>query len=203
LYHFYNVEDIIPINGKKLYSRQGTSINTRLILIDGAKAVPDGAAPLKNKLHSTVVNTHEELWDRVGLGSITSPNPQTKDVKVIKLRAKAILIKQKQISSVNTKKSFEIIHNEIVDYLKNLKGAYQIEDVFENPNKYGDVVSHFSARYDQKDRWNYRKAQFVITWNQLSLFIPDFGYRTLPDTDIKNLLPLLKEGFPLLFNSPA
>lgn len=98
LYHFYNVEDIIPINGKKLYSRQGTSINTRLILIDGAKAVPDGAAPLKNNLHSTVVNTHEELWNRVGLGNSTSPKPQTKDVKVIKLRAKAILIKQKQLS---------------------------------------------------------------------------------------------------------
>jgi hypothetical protein len=98
LYHFYNVKDIIPINGKKLYSRQGTSINTRLILIDGAKAVPDGAAPLKNKLHSTVVKTHEELWERVGLGNSTSPKPQTKDVKVIKLRAKAILIKQKQLS---------------------------------------------------------------------------------------------------------
>ena len=98
LYHFYNVEDIIPINGKKLYSRQGTSINTRLILIDGAKTVPDGAAPLKNKLHSTVVNTHEELWDRVGLGNSTTPKPQTKDVKIIKLRAKAILIKQKQLS---------------------------------------------------------------------------------------------------------
>jgi hypothetical protein len=78
LYHFYNVEDIIPINGKKLYSRQGTSINTRLILIDGAKAVPDGAAPLKNKLHSTVVNTHEELWDRVGLDKYRSPVPEGK-----------------------------------------------------------------------------------------------------------------------------
>jgi hypothetical protein len=95
LYHFYNVEDIIPINGKKLYSRQGTSINTRLILIDGAKAIPKGAAPLKNKLHSTVVNTHEELWDRVGL---EDAKPKTNQVKVIKLRAKAILIKQKQLS---------------------------------------------------------------------------------------------------------
>ena len=99
LYHFYNVEDIIPINGKKLYSRQGTSINTRLILIDGAKAVPDGAAPLKNKLHSTVVNTHEELWDRVQL------EPSANTLKRINktaanLRAKAILIMQKQ-SSLN------------------------------------------------------------------------------------------------------
>ena len=80
-----------------MYSRQGTSINTRLILINGAKAVPDGAAPLKNKLHSTVVNTHEELWDRVGLGNSNNTKPQTKDVKIIKLRAKAILIKQKAV----------------------------------------------------------------------------------------------------------
>lgn len=98
LYHFYNVEDIIPINGKKLYSRQGTSINTRLILINGAKAVPEGAAPLKNKLHNTCVNTHEELWDRVGLGNNTDSKAKSKDVKIIKLRAKAILIKQKQLT---------------------------------------------------------------------------------------------------------
>jgi hypothetical protein len=92
LYHFYNVEDIIPINGKKLYSRQGTSINTRLILIDGAKAEPDGAAPLKNKLHSTIVNSHEQLWDRVGLGKPCS------HMNKIRLRAKAIILKQKQLS---------------------------------------------------------------------------------------------------------
>jgi hypothetical protein len=98
LYHFYNVDDIILINGKKLYSRQGTSINTRLILINGAKDKPDSAAPLKNKLHSTVVDSHEELWDRVGLDreQKTSGNNQK---SLAKIRAKAILIKQKQHSS--------------------------------------------------------------------------------------------------------
>lgn len=93
LYHFYNVEDIIPINGKKLYSRQGTSFNTRLILINGAKYKPDGAAPLKNKLLSTVVNSHDELWDRVGLDNQSSLRNK-KSLFVI--RAKAILLKQKQ-----------------------------------------------------------------------------------------------------------
>jgi hypothetical protein len=78
LYHFYHVEDIIAINGKKLYSRQGTSVNTRLILINGAKNKPDGAAPLKNKLLSTVVSSHEELWDRVGLDKYNSPVPKGK-----------------------------------------------------------------------------------------------------------------------------
>jgi hypothetical protein len=85
------------IKGKKLYSRQGTSINTRLILIDGAKAVPDGAAPLKNKLHSTVVNNHEELWDRVWLEPQKTSN-DTHKLTLLKLQAKAISIKQKQLS---------------------------------------------------------------------------------------------------------
>ncbi len=95
LYHFYNVEDIIPINGKKLYSRQGTSFNTRLILIDGAKFKPEGAAPLKNKLHSTMVNSLEELWDRVWLENPKN-NTNNKHLSLVKLRAKAILLKQKQ-----------------------------------------------------------------------------------------------------------
>lgn len=99
LYHFYEVEDIIPINGKKLYSRQGTSFNTRLILINGAKSKPEGAAPLKNKLHSTMVNTHEELWDRIGLDK---PKISSNDMNIAKLRAKAILIKQKQIQHTET-----------------------------------------------------------------------------------------------------
>ncbi|MBN2729115.1 MAG: class I SAM-dependent methyltransferase [Bacteroidales bacterium] len=92
LHHFYNVEDIIPVNGKKLYSRQGTSINTRLILIDGAKSVPNGAAPLKNKLHSTEVNSHEELWSRVGL-----ENSDSRTKQLQKLKAKAIILKQKLV----------------------------------------------------------------------------------------------------------
>ena len=43
----YNVEDVIQIDGAKLYSRMGTSFNTRLILINGRKKEPSGYAPLK------------------------------------------------------------------------------------------------------------------------------------------------------------
>jgi predicted RNA methylase len=99
LYHFYHVEDVILINGKQLYSRQGTSFNTRLILINGRKSKPDGAAPLKNKLHSTMVNSHEELWDRIGLDK---QNRTTNAMTITKVRAKAILIKQKQIHHTET-----------------------------------------------------------------------------------------------------
>jgi hypothetical protein len=44
LYHNYNVVDIVPIDGHKLYSRQGTAFDTRLILIAGRKETPSGIA---------------------------------------------------------------------------------------------------------------------------------------------------------------
>jgi P-loop containing NTP hydrolase pore-1/C-terminal domain on Strawberry notch homologue len=65
LFSRYNIVDIIPIDGHQLYSRQGTSFDTRLILIDGRKAHPSGAAPLKDEKRDKVVNTFEELYERV------------------------------------------------------------------------------------------------------------------------------------------
>lgn len=50
LYSHYYVADIIPIDGHKLYSRQGTGFNVRLILIDGRKSTPEGAAPVFDEL---------------------------------------------------------------------------------------------------------------------------------------------------------
>lgn len=61
---YYNVLDVILIDGHSLYSRQGTSFDTRLILIDGRKATPGGVAPLKSD-QDVVVKTFDELYDRV------------------------------------------------------------------------------------------------------------------------------------------
>jgi len=99
LYHFYNVEDIILINGSKLYSRQGTSFDTRLILISGSKKVPNGASPLKSKLHSTVVNTHGELWKRVALGNSSKlkvRSTKNEELILMELESEAIITLQKQ-----------------------------------------------------------------------------------------------------------
>lgn len=65
LFSRYNVLDIIPIDGHKLYSRQGTSFDTRLILIDGRKSKPSGAAPLRDEERDKVVDSFDELFDRV------------------------------------------------------------------------------------------------------------------------------------------
>jgi predicted RNA methylase len=65
LYSRYNVIDIIAIDGHKLYSRQGTSFDVRLILINGRKSKPSGAAPTSDTERDKVVDSFEELYERV------------------------------------------------------------------------------------------------------------------------------------------
>lgn len=65
LYSRYHVVDLINIDGHKLYSRQGTSFDVRMILIHGRKAVPSGAAPIANAERDNVVDSFEELFERV------------------------------------------------------------------------------------------------------------------------------------------
>jgi len=65
LYHHYNVKDVIPIDGHYLYTRQGTGVRVRLILISGRKAVPVGAAPLKPNSNNDVIKSFDDLYSRV------------------------------------------------------------------------------------------------------------------------------------------
>ena len=65
LYHYYNVDDVINIDGK-MYAKQGTTFPIRLILINGRKAAPDGTAPLKTDYDKTV-KSFEELFKRVSV----------------------------------------------------------------------------------------------------------------------------------------
>jgi DNA repair protein RadC len=64
LYSHYHVKDVINIDGK-LYSRQGTSFNVRLILIDGRKQEIKGAAPVLDKEHSKKIKAFNDLYERV------------------------------------------------------------------------------------------------------------------------------------------
>lgn len=65
LYSRYQVMDVININGAKLYSRQGTSFDVRLILINGRKASRSGAAPICDGEKDYEVKTFDELFERV------------------------------------------------------------------------------------------------------------------------------------------
>ncbi|GEM_PF-1882363 len=65
LHKYYNVIDCINIDGHKLYSRQGTAFNVRLILISGRKKVPGGFPPFYNANRDYTVFSFEELYNRV------------------------------------------------------------------------------------------------------------------------------------------
>jgi len=65
LYHFYNVSDVVSIDGHKLYSKQGTSFDVTLILIDGRKANPEGAAPLRSESSTQPIQSFDTLYKRV------------------------------------------------------------------------------------------------------------------------------------------
>jgi hypothetical protein len=65
LYSRYHVADVIQIDGHKLYSRQGTSFNVRLILINGRKYKVEGVAPVYNPDIDVVVKSFDELFERV------------------------------------------------------------------------------------------------------------------------------------------
>jgi len=91
LYSHYYVDDVIPLDGHKIYSKQGTSFDIRLILIDGRKEKIEGFAPLKNKKHETVISDFDDLWQRVfnqTAKSETNPAKQNR-IRIAKIKANA------------------------------------------------------------------------------------------------------------------
>jgi predicted RNA methylase len=67
LYSHYNVADVINLSGKKLYARNGTGYDVRMILIDGRKSGEFQRAypPVKSKARAEQVTTFDELYNRV------------------------------------------------------------------------------------------------------------------------------------------
>lgn len=64
LYSHYEVDDIINVDGKYLYSRQGTGFNVRIILISGRKQKIEGYAPLFNEQTDKQVKDFDTLYKR-------------------------------------------------------------------------------------------------------------------------------------------
>lgn len=95
---YYNVLDAINIDGHKLYSKQGTAFNVRLILIDGRKTTPEGYPPLYNANTDKTVFTFDELYNRVTKfvsGSGTYKNNITaamKKTNALELEAEALAL---------------------------------------------------------------------------------------------------------------
>ncbi|HVI45223.1 MAG TPA: strawberry notch C-terminal domain-containing protein [Chitinophaga sp.] len=95
LYNHYYVKDAINLDGKKLYSRQGTAFDVRLILIAGRKPKPIGAAPLK-QAGDEEVHSFDDLFERVmaAMGRSYNDQPEilkTESMKHLEAKAQHIL----------------------------------------------------------------------------------------------------------------
>ena len=64
LYSHYNVEDVINVDGS-LYSKQGTSYPTRIILINGRRLDENAFPPVKDKARAETVKDYDELYKRI------------------------------------------------------------------------------------------------------------------------------------------
>ena len=64
LYSHYNVEDVINVDGG-LYTKQGTSYPTRLILINGRRLNENAFPPVKDKARAETVKDYDELYKRI------------------------------------------------------------------------------------------------------------------------------------------
>jgi len=74
LYSHYNVVDVINMDGKALYSRQGTGYNVRMILIKGRKQADNSFAPVKSKAKAEQVKSYDELYKRVNDDILSDSN---------------------------------------------------------------------------------------------------------------------------------
>jgi C-terminal domain on Strawberry notch homologue/P-loop containing NTP hydrolase pore-1 len=101
LYYFYEVADIIQLDGKRLYTRQGTGFNVRVILINGRKTQPSGNAPLEDKQRDKVVSSFESLWERMQThlqrekANHTNTTAMNTEQRVALLKQKALRLKNK------------------------------------------------------------------------------------------------------------
>jgi hypothetical protein len=75
LYAHYNVVDVINMDGKTLYSRQGTGFPVRMILINGRKEFnAKDFAPVQSKARAERVNSYDELLKRVNDDILSNEN---------------------------------------------------------------------------------------------------------------------------------
>lgn len=108
LYKHYSVVDVINVDGK-LYSRQGTSFNIRLILIAGRKDKPAGYPPLKDD-DSKTVHKFEELFYRVKLRIERIDTDREQRVKLAKTKAKALKLKMMNMKGLNGSDDLNVIN---------------------------------------------------------------------------------------------
>lgn len=137
LYANYKVIDNIPIDGNSLYTRQGTGMDTSLILIDGRKKEASGLAPSKSNYASDPVVSHQDLFNRI------SKQITMKFSKSLSEKAKAITAKLRGAELgapyVPTSESCNVLDTEVPDTM-----AFEMHDAMKKvKDKVGGDIDNF------------------------------------------------------------
>lgn len=139
LYSDYNVVEMIPIDGNSLYARQGTGLDTMLILIDGRKKVPSGFAPNQADFDQTVVKDFETLYQRISKHFPMSKKPTQKELN----RAKELLslLRGPELGApyVPTSDACNVLETEVPDTM-----AYEMHDALKKiEQKVGGDIDNY------------------------------------------------------------
>lgn len=77
------------------------------------------------------------------------------------------------------------LHQTILSFLKNKEGNVEVKELYESPNKYGDITGNFSWKFNYKDKYNFVYGRLSIDYSRKVAFIPDVGY--LPYTSFDEI----------------
>jgi predicted RNA methylase len=156
LYRHYHVEDVLQLDGRQLYTRQGTGFNVRVILVNGRKQTPSGNAPMMDAARDKVITSFEQLWQRIQplLPSQSTNNGHMNSAdKLAALRQQAAKLKNKLggqgLEGVRVLK----ITEEYTDTLY-LRKSYTAEGVFVYAiAKIKNGVTHIHTKEPKRSLW--------------------------------------------------
>lgn len=140
LYAHYNVVDFIPIDGKALYSRQGTGFDVSIILIDGRKSTPTPQPLTKDAYNDQLVSDFETLYTRI------SKHFRMQNSNNFKQRAKLLAQRlQTDLGAayIPTSASCNILNTEVPDTM-----AFEIHDALKRVKSEvgGDIDNYVRHR---------------------------------------------------------
>ncbi len=194
LYRHYQVEDVLQLDGRQLYTRQGTGFNVRVILINGRKKIPAGNAPMKDAARDKVINSFEQLWQRIQpllpAQSTNNSNMNTAD-KLAALKQQAWELRKKLgeqgLEGVRVLKLTE----EYTDALY-LRKSYTAEGVFVYAiTKTKNGVTHIHTKEPERSLW--KKIPSSLLKNRPFSKRPFIIGQPVNQNDIFCIMALLQE----------
>jgi len=127
VYANYNVVDLIPIDGNKLYARQGTGFDVSLLLINGRKKTPKPVALTKDSYDEDVIYDYPTLYNRISKHFNMTGQ---KDYKALASALVATFRKDLGAAYIPTSQSCNILNTQVPDTM-----AFEIHEALKKIRK--------------------------------------------------------------------